>query len=244
MEKAAGNCGDSMRPRSYIALAMIAVIALLNCSREQPPGVDNALKTEDLPDQEGWNSVVAATNNGRLKAKVTYGHMLRFSKDKVAKFDQGIKVVFFDETGKKTSTLTAERGILNEKTNDVSAMGNVVVVSDTGVTLHTEELSFDQRKQKIISRVDVMVTTMTGDTLYGIGFESDAQLHHWRIIKPRGTAHRGVDLSLDQLKKSSADTVAATPEDAAVPDNATLRDSTLLPGPAIKDTLKANPDSS
>lgn len=227
-----------MRTRFYILWVMIVTITLLACSREQPPGVDNAVKTEDLPDQEGWNSVVVATNNGRLEAKVRYGHMLRFSKNKVAKFDQGIKVDFFDETGEKTSTLTAERGILNEKTNDVSAMGNVVVVSDTGVTLHTEELSFDQRKQKIISRVDVMVTTVDGDTLYGTGFESDAQLRHWRILKPRGIAHRGVDLSLDQLKKSSADTSAARPDSVAPGD------STFLPQPVPTDTVKASADSS
>ncbi len=64
-----------------------------------------------------------------------------------------------------------------------------MVVSDSGETLFTEELLWNNKLQKIISEVDVMITTET-DTLYGIGFESDAGLSSWTIKKPKGKTTR------------------------------------------------------
>ena len=39
----------------------------------------------------------------------------------------------------------------------------------------------------------VMITTEKQDTLYGIGFESDVQMEHWKILRPSGVTNRGDD---------------------------------------------------
>jgi len=180
-------------------------------------------ETDSIPDQQMWNSTVVVTTRGRLDARVKYGHMARFSEKKMALFDDGIMVDFYNENGEHASTLTADRGQLDEEDNDVKAMGNVIVRSDSGVTLFTEEISYLQQQDRIVSQVDVKIATSNGDTLYGVGFESDPQLKAWSIQRVFGRAHKGVDLSTDRWQRGpaadslTADSLTAEP---AVPSGA------------------------
>ncbi len=207
-----------MLRKSSASLPVLILVSFvffpIACNREKPAWVAEQNQTAEIADQEGWNSTVTATKEGRVEAVVRYGHMMRFSEKKLAKFDQGVTVDFYQTDGKHGSLLTAERGELNENNNDVVAMGNVVVVSDTGVTLHTERLAYSQKVGKIFTEEDVMITTTDGDTLYGTGFESDPNLEHYTIKKVRGKAHAGVDLSTDRWEKrrqaSSDSSSAAT----------------------------------
>ena len=61
-------------------------------------------------------------------------------------------------------------------------MDNVVVESDSGVTLYTDTLNWDNKKELIFTTDSVMITTGTNDTLYGIGFESDVNMELWKIF--------------------------------------------------------------
>ena len=80
---------------------------------------------------------------------------------------------------------------MNEKTNDLVAEGNVVVVSDSGVTLYTELLRWDHKKERILSDVFIKLVSEQ-DTLTGIGFESDSDLENWTIFEPSGVTNREI----------------------------------------------------
>ena len=69
------------------------------------------------------------------------------------------------------------------------AISDVVVVSDSGVTLFTDTLSWDNMREKIFTYDSVKFITESQDTLYGIGFESDVELNNWKILKPTGVFH-------------------------------------------------------
>ena len=45
----------------------------------------------------------------------------------------------------------------------------------------------------VISNDSVQFTTLQNDTLYGIGFESDMDLTHWKIIQPTGVTGRVIN---------------------------------------------------
>jgi hypothetical protein len=47
-------------------------------------------------------------------------------------------------------------------------------------------LVWDSKEELIYTEVNVMLTTEEGDTLYGVGFESDIAMENWRILKPSG----------------------------------------------------------
>ncbi|RMF59949.1 MAG: hypothetical protein D6748_05160, partial [Calditrichaeota bacterium] len=62
---------------------------------------------------------------------------------------------------------------------------------DSGIVLETEELHWDNNKQKIISQVPVKITTKT-DTLLGDSFISDPDLKNYTIHNARGYSRRVV----------------------------------------------------
>ncbi|MBN2031618.1 LPS export ABC transporter periplasmic protein LptC [bacterium] len=184
---------------------------LFYCQGQQEETVVVEQKEGEYPSQEGWQSELILTKVGRRQAVVRYGHMMKFDQDNMYIFDAGVEVDFYDEEGNHTSHLTSERGEYNEETEDIIGMGNVVVESDSGITLRTEVLRWDNRLEKIISDTLVMVTTQDRDTLYGTGFESNADLTRRIIRNPWGTSEKHVDI--DELESSftesaSADTVS------------------------------------
>jgi len=179
------------------------VVASCTEQQQTPPETEMV----KMPDQEGWDSTIRATKKGRLEAIVRYGHMKRYNDQKRIFFDQGITVDFYGHNESLESTLRARKGELDEKSNDVQASGNVVVESDTGITLFTEELFYDQQAQLIISNREVAIITADQDTLYGQGLRSNPQLTEYTLFRLHGKAHRGVDLSDNAWKRPSKDKI-------------------------------------
>ena len=72
----------------------------------------------------------------------------------------------------------------------MKAIGNVVAMSDSGITLFSETLTWNSKEEKLHTKDEIMITTPDADTLYGIGFESDSDLRNWKIINPSGVTGR------------------------------------------------------
>lgn len=170
----------------------LLVAAMVACSRSPAPTVEQA-ELDRLPDQEGWNSLVEVTENGKLRATIRYGHMLHWPKDKLYTLGSGVEADFYDREGRHASRARADSAHLYEERNTVDAFGNVVVVSDSGITLRTSHLRWVPQEGEVRSEAAVMITTTEGDTLYGQGFESEADLSHWRILNPHGVTDKRVD---------------------------------------------------
>jgi hypothetical protein len=85
--------------------------------------------------------------------------------------------------------LTAKRGIVHDVTHDFEAHENVVVVSDSGTTLHTEDLFWTNATQRVHSPVFVDILSPT-EHLQGQGFESDQALKHYIVFKPTGSREK------------------------------------------------------
>lgn len=163
------------------------ILLLFCCSRP-----DNQLpienKNKEIPDQEMWNSVYNWTKNGLRFVNIQYGHMRKFAKSDSIFLDDSLTVDFFKE-GEHSSVLYSSKGKIDEKTNNMTAVGNVSVFSDSGITLYTEELNWVDKIEKI--KTDKFVTIITElDTIFGYGFESDQQLKNWEIYNVRGRSKR------------------------------------------------------
>ena len=177
------------------------------CEREKQETISTETEQKEYPSQEGWNSEIRLSKAGQIQAVVRYGHMMKYDKRKIVFFDEGVEVDFYDNEGNHTSHLTSEKGEYHENTEDVLGRGSVVVVSDSGVTLSTDVLRWDNRLGKILSDTTVRVMTTDSDTLYGLGFESDPDLNHWIIKKPWGVSQRRIDI--EKLEKSFSKTSPA-----------------------------------
>lgn len=132
-----------------------------------------------IPDQEARDFTLtesaAGTKNWTLRAE--YAAMYNREHKVDAKT---VRIDFFDAAGTLTSTLTADRGEVDQRTNDLEARGNVRVMTKNGVAMETDSLRFLNRTGKILSDGFVRVTRQ-GDVLTGFGFESDATLEHFRL---------------------------------------------------------------
>ena len=184
-----------------LGAAMLLTWGCTDRSSERSSGPDS---TAGLPEQEIWNSTIIMSQGGETSSIIHAGHIARYKQKTETLLDSGVKVDFYDKQGRHTSVLTSEEGMVKGDENDLSAWGNVVIVSDSGQVLRTEAIRWDAESEKIVSDTFVTITSAM-DTLYGIGLVSDAQLQNWEIKKPTGKTYR--ELNLNRQRKPKIDTI-------------------------------------
>ena len=138
------------------------------------------------PDAESWDAVITLTNKGAKRGVIRSGHLEKYNENEFILLDQNVDADFFNEEEVFTTNLKSIVAEIDEEEDFLVAIGNVVVVTDSGVTLFTDTLSWDNQKEKVFTSDSVIFITEKKDTLYGIGFESDIELNNWKILQPTG----------------------------------------------------------
>ena len=145
-----------------------------------------------FPDQESWESTVSITREGRMVARASSRRMVQYDRQNLAHLFGDVEVDFYNSEGEHVSTMKADSADINMLTNNMNAFGNVVIHSDSGLVLHTQILNWSNEYDMVSTPESVMFATPELDTLFGIGFESDVDLTHWKIFKPSGVTNRGL----------------------------------------------------
>jgi LPS export ABC transporter protein LptC len=127
---------------------------------------------------------------GKVKAQLTAPVMNHIDdiKNPYTELPAGLHLIFFSDSLKPQSDLTAGYGISYDKSDQMIARNNVVVTNIAGDRLESEELIWDQKTQKISSEKFVKITTKD-EIIFGDGFESNDDLSNYKIKKIRGTLH-------------------------------------------------------
>jgi len=141
----------------------------------------------NLPDQESWNSAIVFTDSGVTKGILKSGHAVVFNNQNKTYLGDSVRVDFFDEQGHHTSFLTSDSGIVDDQTNDLEAIGNVYARNDSGTSLWTQRLYWNNKTQKVTSDVFVRIVSPK-ETIEGIGFQSDRDLRNYTIFNVSGEA--------------------------------------------------------
>ncbi|MCF8306828.1 MAG: LPS export ABC transporter periplasmic protein LptC [Ignavibacteriales bacterium] len=163
-----------------ILLLMILVLAASCEEIKVKPAVIEASSEENPPSQESWDSKVLFTERSRLKA-ILYSDHIRMYEEERYKLLDGVRIEFFDGDGNRTSVLTSKRGKTDDITQDMFAIDSVVVVSDSGTVVRTDELVWRNKDEKIVSDKFVSIVSPK-EKMEGIGFESDAALKNYTIF--------------------------------------------------------------
>jgi LPS export ABC transporter protein LptC len=103
----------------------------------------------------------------------------------------GVHATFYTVTGASDAVLTSRRGTTNTRTNNMIARKNVVVVSEDGRRLTTEELKYNQSTNQISSD-SAFVMTEPNRRLEGVGFRSDPNMKNIQILSGAKGIARGV----------------------------------------------------
>ncbi len=157
----------------------------LSCSDQSVKPKVISIKTRELPDQESFNSTVVFSDSGIVKAILRAGHIAVYSSKNETILDNGITVDFYDKDGNHTSVLTADRGKVDDATQDLFAIGNVVAKSDSGVVLKTDELKWVNSRRRIVTDKYVEIISPT-EQIQGYGLESDQSLKDYVIFRVSG----------------------------------------------------------
>ena len=145
----------------------------------------------DYPDQESWGVTIILTDSSIERARIQSGHLEKYNQKQHILLDEKVKVDFFDKRQVHVAVLNSESAEVDQKTNNMKAIGDVIALSDSGITLYTDTLFWNAKKEQMNTENSVMITTLEKDTLYGVGFESDSDLQNWKILKPSGVTNRG-----------------------------------------------------
>lgn len=147
------------------------------CQEIEMPAYDG--KAEDLPDQEAWNTTIFLSQDGRRQALIKAAHRARYDDRQATIIDDGIYVEFYDDEG-LSSTLEAERGVIDEASHNLWVYGQVVIKSPEHGTLETDSLRWLEDKNLIETDAPVKLSTER-DVITGQGFEADPGLKNWTI---------------------------------------------------------------
>ncbi len=161
-------------------LRLAAVVAMVGvqsgCQSRTAPVPSANLK---IPDQEARDFTLTETSEGKKNWTLWASYAAMYN-DKNLVDARTIQIEFFDDKEKRTSTLVADQGLVDQRTNNLEAVGRVRIVTETGVHLETDSLRWLNRTQMIVSDAFVKVTR-NRDVVTGYGFESDAGLDHFHL---------------------------------------------------------------
>ena len=146
----------------------------------------------ELTENEIWNPVIILSREEDKIVEAKSEKLYKKNNNADALLIGNVEVDFFNEVGQHISILYSDSARINEQNNNLRANGNVYVVSDSGYTLTTNEILWDNRYKMIVAEDSVMFTTTKGDTLHGVGFESDMDLEQWKIFRIFGVTREGI----------------------------------------------------
>ena len=169
---------------TWLILA-VQLIVSISCApdRKEETSIQSSI---EYPDQESWQATIRITKDGNTVGLLQAGHVQKYSKKNITLLGDSLTVDFFDNEGNHTSVLHSAGGKIYDDRQDMTAFGNVSVVSDSGLILLTDTLHWHSKEQKIYSNIAVKLISDDADTLFGDSFKSDPDLVNYEIVNPRG----------------------------------------------------------
>ncbi|MBE2188117.1 MAG: LPS export ABC transporter periplasmic protein LptC [Desulfobulbaceae bacterium] len=155
-------------------------------------GKSKAAIIHDKPDQIAYDIEVLFVDSSFTKA-ILKARKARIYNERYETFlDSGMQVTFFERNSPETSILTADSARIDDRTKNMLARGNVIVVAESkGRRLETQLLEWDNMRQKIYTTEFVTISTPT-EIINGYGFESDPNLNEYKINRVSGIQKRGM----------------------------------------------------
>ena len=172
------------------ALILLASVAASACSSKKQPPVATHSPLADSADQVMYGARFNLTDKGLERAQLESDTAYFFEDNTRIELEK-VHTTFYTPTGAKDAVLTSQRGTYNSRTSNMVARRNVVVVSEDGRRLTTQELTYNQQLNQISSD-SAFVMTEPNRRLEGIGFRSDPNMKNIQILRGASGVARGM----------------------------------------------------
>lgn len=179
-------------PRIALTALTMAIAASTACTEKKSPPVVAKSALADSADQVMYGAHFNLTDAGLERAEIT-ADTAYFFDDNTRIELRKVETTFYTTSGARDAFLTSKHGTYNNRTSQMVARGNVVVVTEEGRRLETPELKYNQQLNEIASD-SAFVLTEPGRRLEGIGFQSDPNMQNIRIIRTKSGSTGAVTL--------------------------------------------------
>ena len=165
----------------FYLLVLILFISCQNNTSDIQEFVEQEFPVEIIEDAE-----LIHTEFGKIKVKISAKKIERFiNSNPRSVFTDSIVVIFFDRNSDTLSNLQANKALINETENLMHVSDNVILISSNGNKLETNHLSWDEKKEKIFTEENVIITT-DKEVINAQGFVSDPDFIEYSLHKVNG----------------------------------------------------------
>jgi len=143
---------------------------------------------------------VIFSDSAKVKLRLTAPLMLQYSS--VAKpymeMPRGVKAVFFNDSLKEITTITADYGWRRESEKLIVLRKNVVATNQKGDVFKSDELVWNEATRKVTSSKTVTIVTSNGSVINGSSLLTNEKFDPWEINATTGIFHVDHDLNSQQ----------------------------------------------
>lgn len=175
-----------------VLLITVALAAITGCDDRKEPPVETRSALADSADQVMYGANFNLTDKGLSRAELASDTAYFFDENTRIELRK-VEVTFYTTTGARDAYLTSKRGTYNSRIGSMLARRDVVVITEEGRRLTTQELKYDQ-SQNEISSDSAFVLTEPGRRLEGIGFRSDPNMQNVQILRTKSGSTGAVTL--------------------------------------------------
>ena len=174
-----------------LALAFATSLALGACGGEattpQAPDELQDMAADLISyDMDTYFTNAEGIRTGRIQADTAF-----FFQDSTVVYMQGVEMTVSTEAGQVRATVTAERGRYDERTQQMHALGNVVLVMpNDNRQVESGELYYDPSTEKIWSD-SASTYRNQGRVTQGTCFQSNLSFTQYSVCNIRGSADLG-----------------------------------------------------
>lgn len=167
-----------MTSRRWLLLGAAVAAAACRSGATRPHVTGRALV--DSADQVMFGAHFNLTDQGVLRADLLADTALFFDDNTRVELLH-VRTTFYTATGARNAVLTARHGTYRTTTGQMTALGDVLVVSEDGKRLRTPQLTYTQSRNEVSSD-SAFVLTGPNRRLEGVGFRSDPNLQNIRVL--------------------------------------------------------------
>jgi LPS export ABC transporter protein LptC len=164
-------------------IGLMVVFGLTGCGGEQTASTSQSASTDSIarPDTELSGARIYLYDKSRVTTEIVADKIVRFQAiDSTMAYKLDIDV--YDSTGRVSTHVVGDSGIIRENTGRMHIYGHVVVINEDSSKLETDYLFWDSKTDRI--QTDAFVKVTRGeDVMTGWGMEADQRLNHITILK-------------------------------------------------------------
>jgi len=172
-----------VRPWAAIAAAVLVAVAACESPPDTPVAAENLMAVGADALVFGMENYL--TTDGVRTGVVRADSAYQFNDSSVNHLF-GVDMTLFNDQGEPRAHLTSETGVLQQRSEQMVARGNVVLtVQEQGVIVETSELHYDPQGERIWSD-SVSTLRRRGQTQRGTCCQSDLQYPNVSVCQPVG----------------------------------------------------------